>query len=95
MDINEFLTFEVTGITNTILEYTRNHYIVAYANLLVKSAAEENYDMIEGCIKRLLEWYECRIEEIRVDKHIYNKAQHEKGVQLLREALEQVKCKNK
>lgn len=94
MKLDEFLMFEVTGLTNTIKEYTRDHYVIGYADILLESSEKKDYEKIEGCMKRLLVWYKENIEVIKEDKFLYNKDQHEKSISFLERAIKQVEKLN-
>ncbi len=84
MELQEFAKYEVVGLANTINEYTRDHYIKNYTRLLVEYSLQEEYVQLKPVIKRLLEWYETIIEDIRTDKYLYNIKQHEKSLLLLK-----------
>jgi DNA-binding ferritin-like protein len=83
----------VVGLANTINEYTRDHYVKNYTKILVESLEENDCESIEGVVKRLLSWYQKVIEDIRNDKFIYNKEQHEKSIKLLEDIYQVVSCK--
>lgn len=93
MELQEFARFEVVGLANTINEYTRDHYIKNYTKILVDASLNGDCESVEGVVERLLSWYKTVIEDIRNDKFIYNKTQHEKSMSLLEDIYKAVKCK--
>ena len=46
MDLNSFLLLEVQGLAFTINEYTRNHYIRNYTNLLIEFSKNDEIDKL-------------------------------------------------
>lgn len=95
MDLRIFLLFEVKGLASTIDEYTRNHYVRNYTNLLIKFSKKSDFDNLELVINKLLEWYQVEILKMRSNKYLYNLEVHEKSLSLLKEAKVDLMTKNK
>lgn len=87
MSLEDFKYYEVVGIANTIREYTRNHFVLSYIDILIEASKNNNHIKMIGVIERLIEWYVVVFEKMENDKYLYNKQQHVKGFQLLNYAL--------
>lgn len=77
---------EIEGITYTIKNYTREHYI--YINLLYKSGQEDNIVLIPLLLERLIKWYSENIKTILHDQFVYNKDSHIKNISTLKRILQ-------
>lgn len=85
MDLNSFLLLEVQGLASTINEYTRNHYIRNYTNLLIEFSKNDEIDKLGQIVIRLIDWYEIEIINMRKNEFLYNLKEHEKSFDLLKE----------
>jgi uncharacterized protein (DUF4213/DUF364 family) len=86
MSLEDFKSYEVVGIANTIREYTRNHFVLSYTDILIETSKSDDYIKMIGVIERLVKWYDVVLEKMENDKYLYNKEQHVKGYQLLKSA---------
>jgi len=75
MELNQF-SLELNGIVGTILDYTRDPYIVGYTNSLEKSIQENNTELQKLTVQKLIHWYHNHISEIMESQYIYNKDNH-------------------
>jgi hypothetical protein len=85
MDLKQFRLIEVYGLSETINEYTINHYIKNYTRLMVEFSKNENLDCLLVVVERLIDWYESEIDVMRQNVHLYNFKEHEKSFDLLKE----------
>lgn len=85
MSIETLLTLEVDGLCNTISDYTRDHYILHYTNLLKKCTYPKDKELISLVIDKLIVWYQETYKSIQENNYITNKKQHTKSYELLKE----------
>ena len=85
MGIEDIMLLEIEGITNTIKDYTRDNFILSYANKLKKLSYPDDKSLINIVTKKLLEWYDIEIEEIKVNQFISNINVHCKSIMILKE----------
>lgn len=87
MTIEEILSIERYGLINTINDYTREHYVRSYTDILAVLIFPRDKEKIIKVVYRLLEWYEDNIEKILNNQHIYNKMEHAKSQTILKDLL--------
>lgn len=85
MSIETLLTLEVDGLCNTISDYTRDHYILNYTNILRSSTYPKDKIILGLVIDKLLDWYKETYPAIQESNYITNKKQHTKSYELLKE----------
>ena len=85
MSIETLLTLEVDGLCNTITDYTRDHYILNYTNLLRNSTYPQDKEILGLVINKLIDWYQEAYPVIQDSNYITNKKQHTKSYELLKE----------
>jgi hypothetical protein len=91
MTIQEIVTIELPAVVQTINEYTMEHYVRHYTNLLMSYRSHEQKQDMLPIINRLIEWYGDNMSEIEHNKYIYNKHEHKKSFELLIELQELIK----
>jgi hypothetical protein len=90
MELKDIFILEIEGLSKTICDYTTDNYITSYAKRLEKLNYPEDKDHICLIIKRLNEWYDQNMHEIRNNQYIHNLAAHEKSKELLETIIEKI-----
>ena len=80
----EEFSIELAGVIGTIKSYTSDPFIVGYISELKNALEKEQMYMAELIISKLIEWYNEQIEDILVDRYVYNKDAHRKSYQILK-----------
>ena len=80
----EFM-IELNGIIGTIHTYTRNPFMMGYTKELKKAVENNDYEMIQIVLDKVIDWYNQEIEKIIHDDFVINKSYHEKAYSILRE----------
>jgi len=83
MELREVFNLEVEGISKTIREYAVENFIVSYTTQLQNCQIPEDNEKVKVIIKRLVEWYEDKMEDIVHSRFVHNKEEHLKSFRLL------------
>lgn len=89
MNIEELLYLELEGLTKTITDYTRDNFIISYSLKLSKLSFPEDKSKIHLITKKLLDWYEDNIEDIKSNQYLPNVNAHIKSINILEELYKQ------
>ena len=84
MERKEFMV-ELNGIIETIHTYTRNPFMMGYTKELRKSIRQNDVEMLQIVLDKVINWYNEEIEAIKSDEYIFNKNMHEKAFDILKE----------
>ena len=87
MNIEEIMFAEVNGICDTIDNYSREHFVRNYTKIFRALSYPEDQKKIVMVVYRLFSWYADEIKEIRKSEYIYNKHEHEKSRDILKQLL--------
>ncbi|MFH5881744.1 hypothetical protein [Liberiplasma polymorphum] len=87
MERKEFMV-ELNGIIETIHTYTRNPFMMGYTKELRKSIRQNDIEMLQIVLDKVISWYNEEIEAIKSDEYIFNKNMHEKAYDILKEYRE-------
>lgn len=87
MNIEEIMTIELEGLSNTINDYSREHYILSYTKKLNMLKYPNDTELIIKLVNRLLSWYEIKMPLIMESKFVVNKEEHKKSIYLLQQLL--------
>lgn len=90
MSVEDILSLELEGLSETIKEYCRENYILSYTKKIQTLSYPEDKDMILKLATRLFEWYNLNLDNINESKFITNKSEHEKSIQLLSILIEEL-----
>lgn len=85
MNIEDIMLLEIEGITNTIKDYTRNNFVLSYANRLKGLSYPDDKSLINKVTTKLLEWYKDEIDEIKLNQFVGNINEHYKSIEILEE----------
>ncbi|MGS0971685.1 MAG: hypothetical protein ACVCEJ_00355 [Candidatus Izemoplasmataceae bacterium] len=80
----EEFSIELAGVIGTIKSYTSDPFIIGYISELKKALENEQMYMAKLIISKLIGWYNEQIEDILVDRYVYNKDAHKKSYQILK-----------
>lgn len=85
MNIEDILLLEIEGVTNTIIDYTRDNFVLSYAKRLGNLSYPDDRLLINKVTSKLLEWYKDEIKEIRLNQFVGNINEHYKSIEILEE----------
>lgn len=85
MKIEDIMLIEIEGITNTIIDYTRDNFILSYAKKLHNLSYPNDKYLINKITEKLIGWYEESIKEIEINQFVGNINEHYKCIEILRE----------
>ncbi len=90
LTINDIMTFELTGVIDTINEYTRENFIHNYTEVLSKCNYPKDKDKILAITYRLIDWYTRNYDDIQSNQYLYNRHEHYKSIEVLNNLLKQL-----
>ena len=85
MSLEDIMFLELEGLSKTISDYTRENYILSYADKLKEMQYPNDKIRIQFIVKELLNWYSSNFQKILDSKYIVNKSEHQKSYSLLKE----------
>lgn len=84
MKIEDILYLELDGLTKTIMEYTRDNYIISYSQKLCKLKFPEDKTRINTISGKLIEWYKDNIDDIKSNHYLPSVSAHMKSIGILK-----------
>lgn len=74
---------ELTGMTKTVENITKDPYIIGYMEILKNSIHEHQANLAHLTSKKIVDWYQSRLSDILSDPFVYDKENHKKTYALL------------
>jgi hypothetical protein len=78
---------ELTGMTKTVENITKDPYIIGYMEILKNSIQEHEVNLVHLTSKKMVDWYQSHLNDILSDQFVYDKENHKKTFALLLELL--------
>jgi len=90
MTIEEIITMEFEGLSQTIMQYSNDNFIKSYAKKLLSIEFPKDRNLLIRLVDYLTTWYSSKIEEIKSSDFVVAKASHYKSYEILLELKEQL-----
>lgn len=74
---------ELTGMTKTVENITKDPYIIGYMEILKNSIQAHEIKLVNLTSKKMVDWYKNHLNDILCDQFIYDKENHKKTFALL------------
>ncbi len=74
---------ELTGMTKTVENITKDPYIIGYMEILKNSIHEQEVNLVHLTSKKMVDWYQSHLNDILSDQFVYDKENHKKTYALL------------
>lgn len=78
---------ELTGMTKTVENITKDPYIIGYMEILKNSIQDHEVNLVHLTSKKMVDWYQSHLNDILSDQFVYDKENHKKTFALLLELL--------
>jgi hypothetical protein len=82
---------ELTGMTKTVENITKDPYIIGYMEILKNSIQDHEVNLVHLTSKKMVDWYQSHLNDILSDQFVYDKENHKKTFALLLELLNESK----
>ena len=82
---------ELTGMTRTVENITKDPYIIGYMEILKNSIQDHEVNLVHLTSKKMVDWYQSHLNDILSDQFVYDKENHKKTFALLLELLNESK----
>jgi hypothetical protein len=76
---------ELTGMTKTVENITKDPYIIGYMEILKNSIQDHEVSLVHLTSKKMVDWYQSHLNDILSDRFVYDKENHKKTFALLLE----------
>jgi hypothetical protein len=76
---------ELTGMTKTVENITKDPYIIGYMEILKNSIQSHEVNLVNRTSKKMVDWYQNHLNDILSDQFVYDKDNHRKTFALLLE----------
>ncbi len=80
---------ELTGMTKTVENITKDPYIIGYMEILKNSIHEHEVNLVHLTSKKMVDWYQSHLNDILSDQFVYDKDNHKKTFALLKELFKE------
>ncbi len=90
MNIEEIITIEFEGLSQTIMQYSNDNFIKSYAKKLLSIEFPRDKDLLIKLVDYLITWYTGKIEEIKSSEYVVSKESHSKSYEILLELKEKL-----
>ena len=85
LTMQEIMDIELVGVVNTINDYTREHFIKNYTDVLLKCELPKDKELMISVVYRLIDWYTETLNDIKNNEYLFNKGEHYKSIEVLNE----------
>lgn len=83
MNIEEIITIEFEGLSQTIMQYSNDNFIKSYAKKLLNIEFPKDEEILIKLVDNLFNWYTSKIEEIKSSDFVVSKESHIKSYKIL------------
>lgn len=83
MTIEELITLEFDGLSQTIIQYSNDNFIKSYAKKLLSIDYPKDKHLLVILVDYLVNWYTNKIDEIKSSNFIVSKEAHLKSYEIL------------
>ncbi|MFA7076338.1 MAG: hypothetical protein WC152_06700 [Candidatus Izemoplasmatales bacterium] len=90
MTIEEIITIEFEGLSQTIMQYSNDNFIKSYAKKLLSIEFPKDRNLLTKLVDNLTTWYSSKIEEIKSSDYVVTKESHIKCYKILMNLKEQL-----
>lgn len=90
MNIEEIITIEFEGLSQTIMQYSNDNFIKSYAKKLLNIEFPKDKEILIKLVDNLFNWYTSKIEEIKSSDYVISKETHLKSYSILKNLKEQL-----
>jgi len=90
MTIEEIITIEFEGLSQTIMQYSNDNFIKSYAKKLLSIEFPKDRNLLIKLVDYLTTWYSSKIEEIKSSDFVVAKEAHLKCYKILMDLKEQL-----
>jgi len=94
MTIEEIITIEFEGLSQTITQYTNDNFIKSYAKKLLSIEFPKDRNLLIKLVDNLFNWYTSKIEEIKSSDFVVAKEAHLKCYKILMDLKEKLNSYN-
>lgn len=74
---------ELTGMTKTVENITKDPYIIGYMEILKNSIYDQEIKLVNLTSNKMVDWYQSHLNDILCDQFVYDKENHKKTFALL------------